>query len=31
MNNIEKGGEIILNRDDKFFKYLEKAKVKKLR
>ena len=24
MNNIEKGGVIILNRDDKFFKYLEK-------
>ncbi len=32
MNNIERGGAIILNRDDKFFKYLEKkAKLKKIK
>ena len=32
INNIERDGTIILNRDDRFFKYLEKkAKVKKIK
>ena len=29
---LKRGGKIILNRDDKFFKYLEKkAKIKKIK
>ena len=32
INNIQKDGSIILNRDDKFFHYLEKkAKLKKIK
>ena len=32
MENIKKGGTIILNRDDKFFKFLSKrAKIKNLK
>ena len=32
INNLKRGGVIILNRDDKFFKYLEKkAKLKKIK
>ena len=32
INNIEEGGSVILNRDDKFFRYLEKkAKSRNLR
>ncbi len=32
INNLKRGGGIILNRDDKFFKYLEKkAKLKKIK
>ena len=29
MNNIEKGGVIILNRDDKYFNYFKKISIKK--
>ena len=28
INNIEKGGTIILNRDDKYFRFFEKRKIK---
>ena len=29
MNNIIKGGTIILNRDDKYFSYLKKGRTSK--